>query len=42
MPFTLDDLDRITIRVGMSDKTLRDLSDTGVATLGVPPACYVA
>ena len=28
MPFTLDDLDRITIRVGMSDKTLRELSDT--------------
>lgn len=28
MPFTLDDLHRITVRVGMSDKKLRDLSDT--------------
>ena len=28
MPFTSDDLDRVTIRVGMSDKKLRDLSDT--------------
>lgn len=28
MPFTMDDLDRVTIRVGMSDKKLRDLSDT--------------
>jgi hypothetical protein len=28
MPFTLDDLDRITVRVGMSTKTLREMSDT--------------
>jgi hypothetical protein len=28
MPFTMDDLDRVTVRVGMSDKKLRDLSDT--------------
>ena len=28
MPFTSEDLDRVTIRVGMSDKSLRDLSDT--------------
>jgi hypothetical protein len=28
MPFTMDDLDRVTIRVGMSDKKLRDLTDT--------------
>ena len=28
MPFTLEDLDRVTIRVGMTDKKLRDLSDT--------------
>jgi len=28
MPFTLDDLDRLIIRVGMSDKRLRDLTDT--------------
>jgi hypothetical protein len=28
MPFTMDDLDRVTVRMGMSDKTLRDLSDT--------------
>ena len=28
MPFTSDDLDRVTIRVGMSDKSLRNLSDT--------------
>ena len=28
MPFTSEDLDRVTIRVGMSDKTLRELSDT--------------
>ena len=27
-PFTLDDLDRISARVGMSDKTLRQMSDT--------------
>jgi hypothetical protein len=27
MPFTLEDLDRIKIRVGTSDKTLRDMSD---------------
>ena len=28
MPFTMDDLDRVTVRVGMSDKSLRELSDT--------------
>lgn len=28
MPFATDDLDRVTIRVGMSDKKLRDLTDT--------------
>ena len=28
MPFTIDDLDRVTIRVGMSDKKLGELSDT--------------
>ena len=28
MPFTLEDLDRLRVRVGMSDKTLRELSDT--------------
>ena len=28
MPFTMDDLDRVTIRVGMTDKKLRDLTDT--------------
>jgi hypothetical protein len=28
MPFTLDDLDRIRVRVGMSAKTLREMSDT--------------
>ena len=28
MPFVMEDLDRVTIRVGMSDKRLRDLSDT--------------
>ena len=28
MPFTLDDLDRITVRVGMGTKTLRQMSDT--------------
>src|SRR3954454_25404142 len=28
MPFTLDDLDRITVRVGMSTKSLRQMSDT--------------
>jgi hypothetical protein len=28
MPFTLDDLERIRVRVGMSAKTLRDMSDT--------------
>ena len=28
MPFTLDDLDRIRVRVGMSTKSLRQLSDT--------------
>ena len=27
MPFTLEDLDRIKIRVGTSDKSLRDMSD---------------
>ena len=28
MPFTLDDLDRIAVRVGMGTKTLRQMSDT--------------
>jgi|SRR5438105_2697449 hypothetical protein len=28
MPFTLDDLDRIRVRVGMSAKTLHEMSDT--------------
>jgi hypothetical protein len=28
MPFTLDDLDRIKVRVGMGMKTLREMSDT--------------
>jgi hypothetical protein len=28
MPFTLDDLDRIRVRVGMGAKTLREMSDT--------------
>ena len=28
MPFTLDDLERIRVRVGMSAKTLREMSDT--------------
>ncbi len=28
MPFTLDDLDRIEVRVGMGTKTLRQMSDT--------------
>jgi hypothetical protein len=28
MPFTLDDLDRIRVRVGMGTKTLREMSDT--------------
>src|SRR6266542_2964392 len=28
MPFTLDDLDRIHVRVGMGTKTLRQMSDT--------------
>jgi hypothetical protein len=28
VPFTLDDLDRITVRVGMGTKTLRQMSDT--------------
>jgi hypothetical protein len=28
MPFTLDDLDRIQVRVGMGTKTLRQMSDT--------------
>src|ERR1051325_8346779 len=28
MPFTLDDLDRIRVRVGMGTKTLRQMSDT--------------
>src|SRR5918912_3164952 len=28
MPFTLEDLDRISVRVGMSTKTLRQMSDT--------------
>ncbi len=28
MPFTLGDLDRIRVRVGMSAKTLREMSDT--------------
>ncbi len=28
MPFSLDDLDRLTVQVGMSRKTLRELSDT--------------
>lgn len=28
MPFTLDDLERIRVRVGMSTKSLRDMSDT--------------
>ena len=28
MPFTLDDLDRIVVRVGMGTKTLRQMSDT--------------
>jgi hypothetical protein len=28
MPFTLDDLDRISVRVGMGTKTLRQMSDT--------------
>jgi hypothetical protein len=28
MPFSLDDLDRIAVRVGMGTKTLRQMSDT--------------
>ena len=28
MPFTLDDLDRIRVRVGMNTKSLREMSDT--------------
>src|ERR1700682_6186918 len=28
MPFTLADLDRIRVRVGMGTRTLRDMSDT--------------
>jgi phosphosulfolactate synthase (CoM biosynthesis protein A) len=28
MPFTLEDLDRISVRVGMGTKTLRQMSDT--------------
>ena len=28
MPFTLDDLDRIRVRVGMGTKSLRQMSDT--------------
>jgi hypothetical protein len=28
VPFTLDDLDRITVRVGLGTKTLRQMSDT--------------
>src|SRR5260370_29442973 len=28
MPFTLDDLENIRVRVGMSTKSLRDMSDT--------------
>jgi hypothetical protein len=28
MPFTLEDLDRISVRVGMGTKTLREMSDT--------------
>jgi hypothetical protein len=28
MPFTLDDLDRIKVRVGMGMKSLRDMTDT--------------
>jgi hypothetical protein len=32
MPFTLEDLDRIKIRVGTSDKTLRDMSDNQFTT----------
>ena len=28
MPFTLDDLARIRVRVGMGTKSLRDMSDT--------------
>jgi hypothetical protein len=28
MPFSLDDLDRLTVQVGMSRKTLRELTDT--------------
>jgi hypothetical protein len=28
MPFTLDDLDRIVVRVGMGTKSLREMSDT--------------
>src|SRR5580765_7406700 len=28
MPFTLDDLDRIVVRVGMGTKSLRQMSDT--------------
>jgi len=28
MPFSSEDLDRVSIRVGMTDKTLRELSDT--------------
>jgi hypothetical protein len=28
MPFTLDDLDRIRVRVGMGTKSLREMSDT--------------
>jgi hypothetical protein len=28
VPFSLDDLNRIRVRVGMSDKTLREMSDT--------------
>lgn len=28
MPFSLDDLDRISVRVGMGTKTLRQMSDT--------------
>src|SRR3982751_1741115 len=28
MPFTVDDLERIRVRVGMSTKSLREMSDT--------------
>jgi hypothetical protein len=28
VPFSLEDLDRISVRVGMSQKTLREMSDT--------------